>query len=315
MEYRRENGASFPGHPAAGLAELSSQHNNRGLFEHLAGKLDEAEREYHTALQLQPDNSAALSNYGFLLQQQGRHEESLPWFEKAIAAQPNYSMAHNNLGNSRLALGDHAGAIAAFRAALAGDPGHTAAQINLAQALHVSGDLVGAAKAYTDLLDHDPNNTEILYAAGVLHASTGNLDLSGKLLDRVLLLDIHHAEAWSARAFVSLARRDYGTAMEHARRAIELAPENPRARYNFALACLATGDLESADTHLTNAIQSQSDFLEAIHNLAIVKMAREYWAEAVELLVRVKNAGPPDENVDRNLEIALSRISRSSVSN
>src|SRR5437588_6485 len=144
MEYRRENGASFPGHPAAGLAEISSQHNNRGLFEHLAGKLDEAEREYHTALQLQPDNSAALSNYGFLL-------------------------------------------------------------------------------------DHDPNTTEILYAAGVLHASTGNLDLSGKLLDRVLLLDARHAEAWSARAFVSLARRDYGTAMEHARRAIELAPENPRA--------------------------------------------------------------------------------------
>src|SRR5687768_9637008 len=93
-------------YPGSFSAERASEHNNRGLFAHLAGQADVAAREYRSAIELDPANAAALSNYGFLLGQQGRHDEASQWLERAIAAQPNYATAHNNLGNSRLALGD-----------------------------------------------------------------------------------------------------------------------------------------------------------------------------------------------------------------
>src|SRR5690349_9949493 len=102
-----QDGATFPGYP-----QLSVEHNNRGLFEHIAGRLEEAAREYLEAIELEPTNAAALSNYGFLLAQQGSHREALGWYERALAAHPDYALAYNNLGNARLALGDIDGAIA-----------------------------------------------------------------------------------------------------------------------------------------------------------------------------------------------------------
>src|SRR5437868_4481131 len=214
------DGARFPGYSVQ-----SVEHNNRGLFEHVAGCLDEAAREYTSAIELDPGNAAALSNYGFLLSQQGRHAEALPWYERAIAAQPDYPLAHNNRGNSLLALGDHEGAIAAYREALLRDPTHRSALLNLAQALHVSGDLRGAAEAYDDVVKSDPNNPAALFAAAVL-ASTANLSRAAELLHPLLFLVPTHAEGWATLGFVCLARRDYGSAVEHCGRAVELAPEN-----------------------------------------------------------------------------------------
>src|SRR5258705_10979141 len=107
-----DNG-TFPG--SLPLPERSSEHNNRGLFAHLAGEIDVAAREYRAAIDLDPANAAALSNYGFLLAQRGQHGQASQWLERAIAAQPDYATAHNNLGNSRPALRDVESAIAAHR--------------------------------------------------------------------------------------------------------------------------------------------------------------------------------------------------------
>ena len=259
-----DRSGAFPGYRGAqAAAERATTHNNRGLFAHLAGRLSEAESEYRSALELHPENAAALSNYGFLLAQRGQHTEALSWYRRAIAAQPDYTLAHNNLGNSLLALEDHAGAVAAYSEALVHDPDHPLAQRNLAIALHASGDLAAAAVAYEAPLRHDPDNMELLYAAGVLHASIGELDRAATHLHRLLSLDALHAAGWSTLGFVCLARRDYGSAIEHCARAVELAPGNPRAHYNLALAHAAIGDLEAARHHRSEAVIAAPDFAEA----------------------------------------------------
>jgi Tfp pilus assembly protein PilF len=62
------------------------------------GKLEKAEAQLKTALNLIPDHPLACNEYGLVCRKAGRFDEARAMYEKALTRFPDYYPAHRNLG-------------------------------------------------------------------------------------------------------------------------------------------------------------------------------------------------------------------------
>ena len=99
------------------LIEAAGQHQQ-------AGRLEEAEKTYRTALGLESANPGILHNLGALVARRGDPSAALELFDRLLAAEPYYASAHFNRGNALWALSRQDDAIQAFRAVAALEPDH-----------------------------------------------------------------------------------------------------------------------------------------------------------------------------------------------
>ena len=70
----------------------------RAVQHERSGRLDEAIRDFQSALAFFPDDHAALSALGLCLARAGRVQEALTALNRSVALQPGYAPAHCNLG-------------------------------------------------------------------------------------------------------------------------------------------------------------------------------------------------------------------------
>lgn len=102
-------------------------------------------REYHAALNIDPDNSPALYGLAKHAASLGNIDDALRFYERGIRVDPSIPAAHNNYGRLLLQKGRVEDAIRALQAALAADPGMVMAYINLADAYAAQGRMSDAA--------------------------------------------------------------------------------------------------------------------------------------------------------------------------
>lgn len=115
-----------------GSREVAARvHNNLGVVQSRAGRLDQAGVEYARALELDPRFPAPLYNRGLDHLTSGRAREALEDLEAALALYPSDAWALNNHGLARLRLGERERALESFRKALAIDPDFETAKANL----------------------------------------------------------------------------------------------------------------------------------------------------------------------------------------
>lgn len=98
------------------------------------GRIDDAERELHRALALDPEFPLAHSHLAHVYQRKNDLGRASAEYRKAIALNPNDYKAENNLGLILLRQGAAADAIAHFQRALALNPGDALATDNLKKA-------------------------------------------------------------------------------------------------------------------------------------------------------------------------------------
>ena len=77
----------------------------RGQLRYQQGDLDQAERDWWSALQLAPDQFWILTKLGMLLLERQRAGEALQWFEKALQLEPNNPVIHHHLALAHARLG------------------------------------------------------------------------------------------------------------------------------------------------------------------------------------------------------------------
>ena len=95
-------------------------HTALGMLYAQLRQFEDAEKHYRRALQIVPDDSGTLNNYGLFLCQRERMDEALRMFDRAIA-NPVYQtpeIAHSNAGTCLLQHGDSQRAETRFRQAL-----------------------------------------------------------------------------------------------------------------------------------------------------------------------------------------------------
>lgn len=74
-------------------------HYNLGNTYSIQGLLNEAVKEYLTALELKPDFAAAYNNLGNVYSSQGRFDEAIKEYLSAVKLKLDYADAHYNLGS------------------------------------------------------------------------------------------------------------------------------------------------------------------------------------------------------------------------
>ncbi|RPI38378.1 MAG: tetratricopeptide repeat protein [Nitrospiraceae bacterium] len=106
-------------------------HNNLGVVYKGQGRLKDAIREYQNALRLKPDDALGYYNLGNIFREQGDFEEAIQQYQTAIRLEPDIAIIHNNLGIAFIGQGNKEAAAREFRVALDIDPGCEAARRNL----------------------------------------------------------------------------------------------------------------------------------------------------------------------------------------
>jgi tetratricopeptide (TPR) repeat protein len=128
---------------------------SRGLGARAAGRLDEAEKDYHEALAMDPKSKFALFDLGELAQSQNRIVAAEAYYRLALEQDPEMVQPLFNLAIVRTAAGDVKEAIDLYRRAVAKDPNYAAAHYNLGILLRQVGQTIEAQKelATAEILD------------------------------------------------------------------------------------------------------------------------------------------------------------------
>ncbi|MGE0734754.1 MAG: tetratricopeptide repeat protein [Alphaproteobacteria bacterium] len=219
-----------------------------------AGRLDEAARIAESLVRLQPDNFDALHLLGVTRAVRGRLPEALKHYEAALKLRPGHpdvtakcATVHLSLAHAFLAAGATAETIAHCRSAerLAPERGEHLAP--LASALILQRDYVQADKILAAIIARAPNDYNAHLQRGILAILFGTFDAAIVFLGKALALNgrafaplLHLAEAY--RFAGKLAE-----AIEAARAAAKLAPDNPNVLAQLAYAQLRACDWRGLD--------------------------------------------------------------------
>ncbi len=110
-------------------------HTMLAILEWHIGRLDEADKEFRTAISLDPSNGDTNNNYGQFLCERGEQQQAMRYFKRALA-DPFYktpAMANTNAGKCLLKNGDYAQAAPYLHKALETNPGYDAALLAMAE--------------------------------------------------------------------------------------------------------------------------------------------------------------------------------------
>jgi tetratricopeptide (TPR) repeat protein len=178
----------------------------------LQGNIDQAEKNYRRALQLEPTNQLAVDgikaiendkvqmeldlflNRAIAFQKEGRYDESIDSYIKAVRLSPRNADIHYNVGTSFQAKKDWFQAEKAYRRALELDPNHKEATLALkaltddrketqvseafdkAIALQQQGLLAEAISIYLKVAEDKPTDDTLFYNLGTAYQGNGEFD-------------------------------------------------------------------------------------------------------------------------------------------
>jgi tetratricopeptide (TPR) repeat protein len=188
----------------------------------------------------------------------GDDREALKSVERAATLAPEHFDAQFTLGRALYGVGDTAGAAQAFRAALKLRPGDARALFFLATALEGDSDTDAALATYRDLVRQQPQAAEGHLGLGVLLIKRGGAEVEKGIeeLRVAVRLDPKQYEAQVTLGRALLNQKLTVEAIEHLKRAAELAPANPEPHYQLALAYrrLGLNDKAVAETAIVKQI-------------------------------------------------------------
>jgi len=245
-------------------------HYNLGLAHHDLGRLDEAVREFKTALALKADDADAHINLGKVYKDLGRLEEAVLEYKAAITVNPNHADAHINLGVVYQNLGHLKEAIEEYQRALTLKPDDADAQNNLGLIYLEQGKLQEALKAFEEAVKLKPDNTDVLDNLGVVYQKLGYLNEAIHEYRTALTLKPDDADAHNNLGLVYLEQGKLPEALATFEETVKLKPDYIRAHNNLGLVYLEQGKLPEALATFEEAIKLNPDYAKAHNNLGDV---------------------------------------------
>jgi tetratricopeptide (TPR) repeat protein len=210
----------------------------------LQGNIDQAEKNYRRALQLEPTNQLAVDgikaiendkvqmeldlflNRAIAFQKEGRYDESIDSYIKAVRLSPRNADIHYNVGTSFQAKKDWFQAEKAYRRALELDPNHKEATLALkaltddrketqvseafdkAIALQQQGLLAEAIAIYLKVAEDKPTDDTLFYNLGTAYQGNGEFDKAKESFIRAATLKPEDQTYKDALAFIVNKKAD-----------------------------------------------------------------------------------------------------------
>jgi tetratricopeptide (TPR) repeat protein len=227
-------------------SELSPQyapaHWREGLWRLDRGELDEAERAFRRALEIDPENPAGSTGLARVALARRQPERAVGTLEKLLEARPGDRYALQLLGRAYSQMGRLDDAAFALAIGVEGEPSwhdpwsDEVAQYRRGYATRLkeaverlqSGRVDEAIAIYERLRDgHE--NPALVTQLGRAYMAAGRIDAAIAVLEPLVLARPDHVEAHVALASAYLHKRNTERALAHAERALALNPTHARA--------------------------------------------------------------------------------------
>ncbi len=308
------------------------------------GRLDEAEKYYRKALEIDPNNPIALHLLGGLAQQNGQHQEAVEHFIKALKGSPDDAEIHNNLGNSLAALGryeeaarylqtavdlnpDYAlalnnlgavlteadrpeEAIGYIRKSLQLRPDYAAAYNNLGNAQRKSGKFEEAVESFSEAIKINPDFFEASYNLGVACEREKLFDDAIDAYRQAIAINPEYIEACYNLGNVYKEMGDLEDARSQYDRVLELNPEHAEAHNNLGMVLYESGQVPEAEECWLAAIRLDPEMAEAESNLANILREAGRTDEAIARYQRAIALRPDHAEAHNNLGVIFSEVDR-----
>ena len=228
-----------------------------------AEDLDEAERWYAAAIQLDATNALAHVGLGNLHQHQGNLGRAIDAFDEATRLDADLWQAHHNLGSALFGRAKEA----SFRDC---EEVMERAIYHLVTALRLRPFDAFVANIYRDL--------------GELFLHTGQLKHAQRFFTRLVQDDRHEAMAHYYLGLTAFSMEKYLAAIQHYRSFLEHEPESPLAWSRIGLAWVELRDWDRAREACEAALDGSPDDTLARYVLATVDLEESLYRPAEERL-------------------------------
>ena len=197
--------------------------------------LGRATAELIEGLHARPDDYAAHFNLGNFYMAQRKLNPALDAYQTSIKLRPDYLASHVNIAFVYNAQGQNRQAEQSFHQALALDPNSLIAQTNLAMLLGEMGRMRDAEKAFRRVMVLDPNSATAAFNLGVI-----------------------------------LAEKQPRQALQWAKKAYDLRPQDPKYAYTYAFYLREQGDSVQAIQVLNRIVERRAAYADAYMLLASI---------------------------------------------
>ena len=152
-----------------------AQHYIAVLYQQL-GEFDKAESHFHQALELTPENSDLLNNYGVFLCNAKKYQQAYPYFDKVLKdpLYPAKGSVYENVGLCAQAQGDISRAEENLKFALRLNPQSPKSLLAMAQISFDKQKYSTARKYYYEYLENARQSPESLWLGILLENRSGN---------------------------------------------------------------------------------------------------------------------------------------------
>jgi Flp pilus assembly protein TadD len=258
--------------------------------------LDDAQKSFEHALQIQPGAFDVLSALAQLDLARGRLPDAIERTRQVVTRDPQNTAAANLLGELYMKANDLPAAIAALNGALKAAPQWWIPYRNLAIAKYAAKDVTGAEAAYRAGSAVAPDEMQLVTELALMYQDRGHVDdaiacyeawnrshpkdnrgvnnlamlLVSYKKDRISLdrardlaasfADARDPHLLDTNGWVHFKRGEYPQALTALRRAAEGEPGAKEIHYHLGMAELQAGRKDSARTELETALSGKANF-------------------------------------------------------
>ncbi|MBU3627450.1 glycosyltransferase family 41 protein [Polynucleobacter sp. AP-Reno-20A-A9] len=254
------------------------------------GKLEEADKHFLLAHQLDENNVDALNLLGIRSYQKQHYSTALDFLNRANRLAPDSAQTLSNLGLVHHALLEYAEALQFFNLAIQCDSNIPETHNNRGNALKGLGKNDEANKAYESALALRPNYAEALSNQGILLLEMGKTDKAIAILENAIQANPHFAIAYNnlGNAFTQIEH--YDDAFQCFERALQINPHYLDACLNFGNSLKKYKQYEAAIDCYQHALKINSGNAKTFYLLGEIyydigdgDLAKTYYAKSLEL--------------------------------
>jgi Tfp pilus assembly protein PilF len=227
------------GYVAADLPSSPRAHFNYGAALQKVRRLDEAEKQYNTALEFDPNYAKVYINLGQLFLTKSKLDEAKKNYEKAIELDPKTAETHSGYAYVLERLGRPDDARAEYQ---------TAIRLN-------------------------PRSAQLCYAYAIFLDKRGETDAAIAQYQRALDVDPNFADAHSEMATALLGKGDFRGAETHFAEATRLNPKRADVHGNFGSLLLQEGRTSQAIIQYEEALRLDPTLTEVAENLRLARQS------------------------------------------
>jgi serine/threonine-protein kinase len=274
-----------------------------GILHRDTGKYEEAVKEFHQALQLEPSNPDAYRELALAYEKLGRLEEAEAAYKKAIELKPDYWSGYSHLGAFYWYQARYSETEKMWLKVIELTPDNTSGYFNLGALYIKMGQTNRAIAMLKRSLEIKPN---WLAASnlGTWYFFQGKYNLAMRMFEKAIELGVNNYTVWGNLAdtyrytpgYQEKAKETYQKAIQLAQKELEINPKDGLVLSRLARYYAASGNNEKALVEISKARKFAPENVEVLQvSIRVYELAnhREQALQALE--VYLKRGGSMEE--------------------